>query len=799
MTSDVHARCVSLDEVARARDGRFGGKAHGLARLEALGLRVPAAFVVAGASADVLPPELYTHYEALGGEVAVRSSAVGEDGAEASFAGQFESVLGVRDAAGLVDALGRCFASVTSARADAYRTERAETGHGITMNVVVQRMVDARAAGVTFTIDPSSGRRDHLVIDAVTGLGEALVAGEASADHYVVRPDGTLAARECVGDAPVLDDALVARIAAEAREAAGKFGMPLDLEWAVDRDGVVWWLQARPITRLLADPRELDTVPADDDVWTRANVGEMMPGAVTPLTLSVSGRGIDVGIQRLYRGVGVYDREGAPLGVFVASFGNHLFLNLMRLVDLSCHLFGAPPAHMGLAICGRPVPELEHRALAPFGKRVVTMARYIWMLARIPKARARLEGMVARTRVPDEGTASAQWKAIDAMLPELFVAYELHLQSSSGAGAVSPALLDMIRGKREATMEDHARVGALLAGATDVESADIAVGADAIVDALARTPDVAARFMDVDPEAALAFLRSPDAGEAGDLFRRYLDKHGHRAVREAELRQKEWREDPLPVVRSLRAGLKRRARSDAHAETPIAIPLDTLPRALRFVVGLGRDAVRSRERTKSLLIAMTTSFKVAYRRLAQRLIEEGTIADADLVYFFTHEELGALCAHPSDAAIARAEARRRVLPVQANLAFEEVFVGVPEPLVQTALSDDDAVVVGRPVSPGEVRGRVRVAFTIEDAALLEPGEILVTPITDVGWTPYFSVIAGLATDVGSAVSHGAVVAREYGMPAVVGLRDATRRFRTGDTVVLDGTRGTLRRVCDLDP
>jgi pyruvate,water dikinase len=179
------------------------------------------------------------------------------------------------------------------------------------------------------------------------------------------------------------------------------------------------------------------------------------------------------------------------------------------------------------------------------------------------------------------------------------------------------------------------------------------------------------------------------------------------------------------------------------------------------------------------------------------LVEEGRLLDADAVYFLTHEELGRLAIEDAGSPLASEALRRRdVLAYQETLSFPEVAVGLPQPEPPRVSRDGGQTIVGKPVSRGRVEGRVRVVHTLEEAEALEPGEILVAPITDVGWTPYFAIIAGLVTDVGSAVSHGAVVAREYGLPAVLNTREGTRMLRTGERVVLDGDRGIVERLED---
>ncbi|MCB1845931.1 MAG: hypothetical protein KDI04_00745 [Halieaceae bacterium] len=255
MSGEIHG----LEQVS---DTSVGGKAYGLARLVAMGLQVPPAFIIRDACSGTYPSDLDRYYHSLGSDkVAVRSSAQGEDGAEASFAGQYDTVLNVVGATHLRQAIDHCVASAQTERARSYQA--VQSGGSVAgMNLVVQSMVDARVAGVVFTADPVSARRDLLIIDAVAGLGESLVSGEATPDHYGVNAGGAIVRRQLVGDTPLLDDVQIALIAGQARAAAVHEGQPLDLEWAIDQDGELFWLQARPVTTLPAEPQRTRYRPA---------------------------------------------------------------------------------------------------------------------------------------------------------------------------------------------------------------------------------------------------------------------------------------------------------------------------------------------------------------------------------------------------------------------------------------------------------------------------------------------------------------------------------------------------------
>lgn len=785
-------RCIPLDEI---RDEAVGGKAEGLARLIRFGFDVPEGFVIVGASVGRVPPDLAERYRGIGGgKVAVRSSAVGEDSEAASFAGQYDTILDVEGEEALREAIDECLLSVDNARSIAYRGVQSRSVE-VEMNIVVQRMVDARSAGVLFTVNPVNARRDQVVIDAVHGLGEALVSGEATPDHWVVRRDGTVIERELQGTDPVLSEAQIRDLLDAALGAERRYGVPIDTEWAIGKDGKLKWLQARPITKLPGDPNELDTTPDPEHVYTWCNIGEMMPGAVTPLTFSITGRGIDLGMQRAYRRSGVRVPEAEGLR-YVGMYFGHMFLNLTNLSEIAADVAGSTKRQMCLAVCGRDIEAIPEPTPAPKLQRALRGGRYFYQLFSAARHRRDLDELVGALRLPTSGTPESLYTAIDENLHQVWKAYELHLLSSSSSGALSPILLGILANGKDPTQEHHAEVAEMLAGAEGVESADIAEGAERIISALLTVTDAETKFARAAPELALAWLRSPHSGEAGKEFSRYLERHGHRAVRELELRQRGWADDPAPLIASLQSGL--RARLQHRASTATGRHRSTVVQGashpvLRRLLPLAHAAIRYREHTKSALVRMTSEFKRAYRALGASMAEHGLLPDDDAVFFLTHEELGMRIRGDSSLAD-RAVARREALDYQMPLHFEQVFRGRPEPLRLEAVEGDDGALVGKPVSRGTVTGRARVVETLEEAAALEAGEILIAPITDVGWTPYFSLIAGLATDVGSPVSHGAVVAREYGLPAVVNLRVATSRFRTGDLVTLDGDRGTLKHA-----
>ncbi|MGZ4915040.1 MAG: PEP-utilizing enzyme, partial [Halobacteriota archaeon] len=259
---------------------------------------------------------------------------------------------------------------------------------------------------------------------------------------------------------------------------------------------------------------------------------------------------------------------------------------------------------------------------------------------------------------------------------------------------------------------------------------------------------------------------------------------------EIELQEKEWAEDPTPVVEAVQSGV--RAVRAGHV-LPSRHEQASVPFLVRMFVRFGQRGIREREMSKSLLIMVITHYKHAYRALARQMVEEGLLPDPDLVFFLQHDELGELLRVRDPRLAEKAVARRAVLPYQEKFYFKANSRGKPEP-IDPPRPSGEGIVHGKPASLGVVRGRARVVQTFTEASKVQPNEILIAPAIDAVWTPLFATIAGFASDMGSALSHGAVVAREYGIPAVVNLHNATTTFRTGDYVELDADHGVLRRI-----
>ncbi|MGC5257222.1 PEP/pyruvate-binding domain-containing protein [Gordonia sp. DT218] len=783
---------IELDDIT---DDRFGGKAAGLAELRRIGLSVPGGFVIADASAQGSldrVTERFSQMAAAGTAVAVRSSAVGEDGEDQSFAGQYDTVLGVESVDDFAAAVRKCAASVHSRRASSYRGQP-----GATMHLVVQQMVDARSAGVVFTADPTTGRRDLMVIDAVAGLGEALVDGTASPDHIVLDAGGTPVISE-TGALPVLSADEIAEIRSDSLRAAQHWGRPMDLEWAIDRSGKLWWLQARPITTLPADLNEMDSPLAGaDHVYTRCNIGEMMPGAFCPLTASVSGYAIDYAMQTIQVVARAQESYETPW-LQVGYFYGHMFLNLTEGTALSSGILGNSLEQFSTSICGRVIDELKPKPPQPFIRKLGNTIRLSTHALSAGPAIRRLDEQIATFRIPTSDDPRVVVRQMESGV-DLYCDITLtHVRSSSRA-AVAANVLESVLMKqaiKDGRGEDDGRAEAsrLMAGATDVESALMLSELDAVVHTVAADDAATEKFLSAAPEDAVTGLRA-DGGTGGSALQQFLGRHGHRGYRELCMRDPSWAEDPGGLGAMMQVML-RSALDPVHNGPTAAEAVAPRSSTVRLLARWAQSGARGREQTKSKMALMAHRLKLGYRHLGEVLAGSGRLPDADLVFFFDRAELHRVVGTDDVAGLVQSAAKRReALAFQDSLEFDDVSVGRPSPLVTPPQRGDTGdQIVGRPAGRGTVEGVVRVAKSIVDARELRRGEILVAPVTDVGWTPYFTVIAALVTDIGSSVSHGAVVAREYGLPCVVNTLVATQVLETGDRVRVDGDRGLVSRL-----
>ncbi|MHA6615715.1 PEP/pyruvate-binding domain-containing protein [Pseudonocardia sp. DLS-67] len=758
-----------------------------------------AALFAAHAVPDELAGSIKEAYAALGEPaVAVRSSATAEDLPGASFAGQQDTFLDVRGADAVIDAVRRCWASLWTARAIEYRRREGINPDDVAISVVVQELVDADAAGVLFTADPVTGATDRMVVNATWGLGESLVGGQVTPDELVLDAATGAVRERRTGDkavmtvrtpdgpverpvpaerrrTPVLDDARAAELTGLGRRIAAHYGRPMDIEWALAA-GRFAIVQARPITGI-RDP--WNDSRGGDYLWTNTNLGEAIPDVMTPATWSL----VRLFMSRAMPTMTLPDFRG------YGNIGGRFYLNLSlsaaisRLVGISEsrfrslteNTFGRLPA--GVAIPPVPLSRMQVlRQLVPTAARFVasvpgTLRRLPAFVADNPRRCAALTAQIAATT--DPGAHARLWD--DEVAPLVATASDM----LGAAGRSDPVAL-LTAQKRLRKLVGDADAAALTSGIT-VDGEMLA---------------------SLGPVVGLALLERGDIDETT-----YAERYGHRGPHEFEVslprpaEQPGWVDQQLGAMREADADPlelleKQEAAHHAAWERLVA----THPRqveATRKRLQRWARAASKREQARTEVIR---AFAVARAHLLRAAELTGL---GDEVFMLDVDEVAAvLRGAPVPATSERRAAYERyaALPPYPSLirgAFDP-FAWAADPNRRSDVYDATAApppaggdVTGFPGAAGVVEGVVRVLRSAEEGSQLRPGEILVTTVTNIGWTPLFPRAAAVVTDVGAPLSHAAIVARELGIPAVVGTGNATSALRTGDRVRVDGSRGTV--------
>lgn len=794
------------------------------ARLSEDAERVERAFLEAPLAEDLREVILAAYeYVSAGGPVAVRSSATAEDLAAASFAGQYRSFLGVGPE-DLDRAVRLCWASLWAPGARAYRSVQGLDAADVAMGVIVQRMVLAERSGVAFTVDPTTSDPDIMRIEVVEGLGERLVSGEVTPDVFHVRRTGLSVVEE---GAPSFLPALARR----ALDIERAFGGPQDIEWSVASGGI-HILQARPITTVLGLADDgFDTKPAPGVVFTSAGVGEMLPGVLPPLLWTTNALMLEEAFAALYDTLGI--RPGRAAEPMLGRFRGRAVLNLSLLKAAARKMPGGSGAEVERQYLGRVFSD-EDEPRPRLGERLARIRPALRAL-RLRKRLLRDAGVFLEaveyalsldpdySAIPTVSLVAYRHRVRD--LARFGVRTEVAVAASAAANYRGLEIaLERWLGKEEAPLAAQR-----LTAGTVREQAGGCAAVLSLWDVhcdYCQLPEVARAVYDGPIEKTEERLET--LGHEGIEFLRIVHEGLRRAGSEALYGGRTWDEDHdyfWSVLRQCR-GLRPEQgppvwMAEAAAEGKEFLReledqirktwkwrltrvltgqiVDIRRRLLRRMVDDAATFLRLREAAKSAVLRIGGEERRVTQEVARRLREAGALEREGDEWLLSSEELDRLALAQGGPDSAAVERRRQVFEAWRDApTLPELFTGVPpaEPEPEIELAGN--VLRGWATSPGKVTGRARVVRELADARDLVPGEILVGRSTDPSWTPLFLTAAGIVMEEGGPLSHAAIVAREFRLPAVLNAKGATRRIRTGTTVVVDGTRGTIEILEDED-
>lgn len=771
------------------------------------------------------------------GALAIRSSAPQEDSAHASFAGIHTSCLNVQGTAAIEQAIRSVWLSLWTPAAVAYREHMGLAHEAAAMAVLIMPQISAKVSGIAFTCDPLSGRDDRLIIHAIDGLGESLVSGKTSGDEIVLAEDllddrlsvlqinpgekrlrvdpkpggGTQTLHRSGNTPPVLTQSEALRLGEQLRLAAIAldYSHPMfDLEWVFDGEQF-WLLQARPVTAM-----QRCTYPAlqsQPDIWSRGNTRDVVPDPLSPIDWSASRRLVNTILQQ---GVALAGLKLHPGAQRAGLFHGRLCLNLSLLQWEGYATIGILPAAMNRLIGGHqpeirvPPPTLQQQL-----GRKLNLLRYVFKSPARRKAGRRL--------VDEVMTQTARWR--QQPLPQSesdFAAalrlnsrysrgvYDIHFLQGSASGGLN-FLVDMI--DTYLPGEGHALAAALMAGeplsVTAQQSYElIALARQAAADALVRAWLQKKRAGD-----ARHWIDLPKDNPFRIAFAEFLERYGHRGLYETYTRNPRWREQPDYLLDSLLDLAETDldsllAKRNQAASSACKRVKQALPWWLRPLLGaLIRDAKagsNEREAARSANIAVLEISRRILLALGERWVESGWLSRADDIFYLLRPEIYAVLdgALSASALSVRIEQRRRQFENQLTEAAPDVILkhtdgslqeqDIEAPIHSTSRDD----LLGIPVGAGRASGLARLLTTPYQGEKLQRGDILVVPSTDPAWTPLFLKAGGLVMETGGYLSHGAIVAREFGIPAVVNLPGIMQQLEDGQILEVDGDRGIVRRL-----
>ncbi|MFC5213010.1 rifamycin-inactivating phosphotransferase [Streptomyces coerulescens] len=752
---------------------------------------------------------------------AVRSSATAEDLPTASFAGQQDTYLNVVGPTAILRHISRCWASLFTERAVTYRRRNGLDHRTVHMAVVVQRMVFPRASGILFTADPVTGHRKVATVDAGFGLGEALVSGLVNPDVFKVR-DGEVVARTIAAkqralqaaptggtrevaidprrqEQPALTDGQVVELVRLGRRIEAHFGRPQDVEWCLVDDGFQI-VQSRPITTLFPVPEPVaESGDQENRVYVSVGHGQMMTDPMKPLGLSMWQLTAMVPMfeagGRLF--VDVTRRLASPASraglLDVLGRGDPLIRDALETVlDRDDFLPSLPDAAPGGPPAGGPPA-----APAPIETDPAVVTELI------ERSRASLAALERDIRT----------KTGPALFDFLLEAFEEHKRVLGDPLSIQAIMAGMeatwwLNDKLLEWLGEKNAADTLTLSAPGNVTSEMGLALLDVADVIRPHAEVVAFLQDVEDEDYLDELaKLPGGAKARAAIEAYLDRYGMRCVGEIDITRPRWRERPstlVPVildnVRNFGPGAAERrfeqGRQKAERkEQDVLSRLRALPDGehkadeTKRMIDRVRTFIGYREYPKYAIISRYFVYKQALLAAAERLVRAGVLAEREDAFYLTFQELhDVVRSNQVDGRLI--DRRKDAFRSYHALTPPRVLTSDGEALTGAYRRDDapSGALVGLPVSAGTVEGRARVILDMAEADL-EAGDILVTPFTDPSWSPLFVTVAGLVTEVGGLMTHGAVIAREYGLPAVVGVEQATRRIRDGQRIRVHGTDG----------
>jgi len=743
--------------------------------------------------------ELQLAFRALGAEkVAVRSSSPFEDTLKNSAAGQFDSFLNVGEKE-LIETVKKVWASTFSDRAAAYAKHNFTDINKFSMAVLIQKMATGTAAGVAFSVHPVTLDEKFMVIEACKGSGEKLVEGKVNPERFTVQKsnlavmeNGFMASTEKLVGAAV-SDAELKRIASHVICLENHFGFYTDTEWALEA-GELYFLQCRPCTSVKPAANKAD-------VWSNVNIAEVLPGQNYPLVVSFCSKTVDRALKR---------SAGIPAGIeILRGIKGRLYFNLSAIEGHFRNNLGMTNFSAALLFGGE-----KTKTQGVSGVKFKYKLKLFKLGAGLLLSSIALQGWLKRftKKIPEETRdlllkteRAGTLEELVSLKKILIAGFREDIAKSFNALIIPLLWLDLYHKAAKKWLRNVEERHLLLSG--DFEGVEIFLGFKALWEIARRLKSkeiLAQKFLAaVNTAAAEAVVN--EEPEIHALYKEFIETQGYRCVKEIDFSQPRWSEDRSFIIDNLKNYIKAGESLDpASIEQALLVKRQELAEKLKkelpawkvslllLLAEKARKGQNARETVKSSLIRIFVPLRKVLIKTALLLKTEKLLQEENDIYFLLDEEFDALSfdttplGHISGRKLEYLKNRDIYLPDVITDLDLLIGKGQYEP------SPDIKEMQGLAISRGKIIGIARVILRAEDIGELLPGEVLVTDHTDPGWTPAFVTISALVTNTGGLLSHASIVAREYGLPAVVNVKDAVKIIKTGDKLEVDGNNGTVK-------
>lgn len=788
--------------------------------------------------------------------LAVRSSATAEDLPEASFAGQQDTILNVRGQEACLTAIVRCWSSLWSARAIAYRRRQGIRDEDLALAVIVQQLVRAEVSGILFTANPVNKNIGQLVVNASWGLGDAIVSGQVTPDTVFLDKKtgeitqsiiGTKTQMTRLTDAgtelvpvsselrnrPVLTAEQAKELGRIGQRIEAAFGLPQDVEWAIERECLLI-LQARPITTqlnsmvtdgVLGQGEDDWPVPVrkkshEFDLWTRTDLGERWPDPVSPLTWSLFAPLDDRSFRRSFRNLSKKYLENIQ---WTRRYYGRVYLNEGAIGYVSAREYGIPLSWTKVILGSQSADQNTSSDRFHPGRFLWHLPSFAGLTVQRIRSERIYEKSFSEIDAWVEGFSVSEPKNIDdnypqniddvqlygelksSWLPKFERAMDLHADITITAMTAVPMLEWLLAHwghPRELLQDSLGGLSGLLTAGIVKQLWSIAQNIRGLALPPEVTQDAERLFQHLqDLPAAISIIADID---------NFLKIYGHRCPNELELSCPRWSESRTQLGAAILGYMAAGSRADpargeheqqlrqSAAMGQMGDKLSPLRRAF-LVTMLHRmqKLVRLRDNGQHYLVKLFLPIRHTFAVLAERWVERGWLLGSDEIFFLTMDEIGDIVSagNPEAAGFHLQQLianRRKTYALWCTIHAPEVVAHNGQAMfVSTFDTADTPVLTGIPVSGGVVQGTARVVRSLEEALSLEEGSILITRATDPGWTPVFPLLRGLILEIGGPLSHGAIVAREFGIPAVVNVPAVGERIRDGQYLTLDGSTGHI--------